>query len=202
MKDLEQETNQKDLTFFVNGLKTCEKCDRLVRCRKQVTSGYGNLKSKIMFIGQCPGISGCNITGIPFTKDRSGKYFQQLLKKFGFHFDEVYTTNIVKCCPNDGRKNLNPTDEEINNCINYLLKEIKIINPKMIITVGSVARNNLIGKLDNTILNYHVWHPAYILRQKNREEEYFDQWRRVQRIFYKLKSDDDKKKMSLTRFMK
>jgi len=96
----------------------CERCLALTKSRKQVTYGFGKVPCKIMFVGEAPGQNGCNITGMPFTRDRSGRYFQQCLQQARFNFEEVYTTNICKCAPPGNR---NPEDKEIENCLPYLM---------------------------------------------------------------------------------
>jgi DNA polymerase len=124
-------------------VQSCTKCSELVNSRKlypygNATFGYGNLNSKIVFIGEAPGHLGCGRTGKPFMGDRSGDIYFKALKESGLDYEQVYTTNVVKCCP---LKNRTPTLKEIEKCRTWLKKEIDIINPKVIICLGRTAAN-------------------------------------------------------------
>lgn len=146
----------------------CGQCPDLVRSRKlyafgKPTFGFGGLDSQLVVIGQCPGYKGCGITGIPFTKDRSGRLYQEALTIINLRMEDVYTTNIVKCCPENNRT---PTPLEITNCSKILVQELEIIKPKYIVTLGRVAQN-IMKKMDLTkkVFHFHVAHPAYYLRK-------------------------------------
>lgn len=156
----------------------CERCLALVKSRKQVTYGYGKIPSKIMFVGEAPGQVGCNITGMPFTRDRSGRYFQQCLQQARFNFEEIYTTNICKCSPPGNR---NPEDKEIENCLPYLINEIDMVEPEIIVCLGRVASKVFLntnrfsviadrGSMQDAGVEWYkgkiiiMPHPAYILR--------------------------------------
>jgi DNA polymerase len=158
-------------------IEQCTKCRNLVESRKlypygKPTFGYGNPNSKIVFIGEAPGHLGCGRTGKPFMGDRSGEIYFKALKESGLEYDQVYTTNVVKCCPLNNRT---PTKEEVAHCAYWLETELKIINPKVIIALGRTAANRL-GIKDNLnkvlLTNYRyegrlvkvLYHPAYPLR--------------------------------------
>lgn len=123
-------------------VETCERCPNLVQSRVlypygKPTFGYGNINSPVFFIGEAPGRYGCGTTGIPFNGDRSGDYFQKMLKEvLGFSLKEVYTTNIVKCNPENNRT---PTEEERNQCMMYLATELHWVQPYVIVTLGMSA---------------------------------------------------------------
>jgi uracil-DNA glycosylase family 4 len=110
----------------------CVKCSDLVTSRNRVTWGYGNINSKVLFFGEAPGMHGCDITGIPFTLDKSGEYFQSMLKSVGWTKEDVYVTNIVKCCPSGNRT---PLPYEISNCSIFLEYEMIKIKPKYILGI-------------------------------------------------------------------
>src|SRR5437867_3545401 len=123
-------------------VEICHKCPDLVYSRRlypygKPTFGYGNPNSPIVFIGEAPGKDGCGTTGIPFTKDRSGEYYQHTLKaKLGLSLDDVWTTNMVKCCPENNRT---PTNIEIRNCLPFLVGELSIVDPLVIVPMGKIA---------------------------------------------------------------
>ena len=161
----------------------CERCLGLVKSRKQVTYGFGSLKSKIMFTGDAPGQNGCNITGMPFTRDRGGVFFQHCLAQARFNYEKVYTTNVVKCAPSGNRP---PDDIEVSNCLPYLKNEIKAIRPELVVCLGRTAAKVFLGTGkfsviadEGSLLPSGIeWydgkvivmpHPAYILRQGKKE---------------------------------
>jgi len=164
--------------------KNCIRCPDLVKSRKRITFGYGNIHSPVIFVGEAPGMHGCDITGIPFTLDKSGEYFQSMLTSVGWDKHMVYVTNIVKCCPAGNRT---PLPYEIANCSIFLEYEIARINPKYIIVMGKPAMKYLLNKegsiislwdkkIDKDNRTYIILpHPAYIVRDRKHWEEYYMQ---------------------------
>lgn len=176
--------------------KYCDKCPDLVESRRRITWGCGDVNSKVMFVGEAPGRNGCDITGIPFTQDPSGEYFQYALFCSKMEFKKVYTTNIVKCCPKhsysaDGEMrfaNRTPTDQEVENCVQYLITEIDKVNPEIIFCIGKVSYDILINKTYSTKIkeNIHIHylvHPAFYLRQGKSRDYYAGYFRRKMREF-------------------
>jgi uracil-DNA glycosylase family 4 len=188
------------------GVQMCEKCPDLVESRQlyaygKPTFGYGNINSPILFIGEAPGKWGCGVTGIPFTGDRSGDYFQKMLHDgLSIKLSSVYTTNIVKCCPKDNRT---PTDVERNNCLQFLMTELKYVQPFLIVTLGMSAtkvffpdleqffkihgREHILGDdgevqwigglykwssvVPHDCFIYPTWHPSFVMRDTPHLEE-------------------------------
>jgi DNA polymerase len=137
---LNKEHQYKDLKIQI---ENCSKCLDLVKSRQlypygKGVIGHGNLNSKLFFCGEAPGHLGCGRTGKPFMGDRSGEMYFKALKESGLEYDQVYTTNVVKCCPLNNRT---PTKEEVAHCAYWLETELKIINPKVIICLGRTAAN-------------------------------------------------------------
>lgn len=170
----------------------CKRCPELVVSRKRVTFGYGNPASPIMFIGEAPGMYGCDITGIPFTGDKSGEYFQRMLKLVGWSKEDIYTTNVVKCCPPENRE---PTDQEILNCKVFLDYEIETVKPKYIILMGKSAMNAVLQITGSVINNWDkirgigdwrfitIPHPAYIARNTRRwEKDYIASFVKIRKL--------------------
>lgn len=122
------------------------------------TFGYGKTQdNSIMFVGEAPGEAGCGITGIPFTNDKSGQLFNWILERYGKTMGDIYTTNIVKCCP---MRNRTPTRDETRNCaVRYLYEEIKLIKPRRLVALGKTAFNQLQSR--GAI---YIPHPAYAIR--------------------------------------
>ncbi len=143
-----------------------------IESAKQFVPGSGNPDAGILFIGEAPGEVEENV-GLPF-QGRSGKLLRNTLKKYEITENNSFITNVVKFRPPNNRK---PTNQEIKNHFDLVLfHEIKIIAPKIIVPVGGVAAETILGKQikitgirgknlihDNTIV-IPIFHPAYILR--------------------------------------
>ncbi|MBN2880536.1 uracil-DNA glycosylase [Candidatus Woesearchaeota archaeon] len=120
--------------------KTCMKCE-LSKTRTNVVFGKGNIKAKILFIGEAPGKNE-DIQGIPFV-GAAGKELDKLLNKIGLSLDDAYIANILKCRPPENR---NPNNEEIKLCTPYLIEQIKLINPEVICTLGNYSTKLILAK--------------------------------------------------------
>ncbi len=173
---------QEMLEEMVKMIKKCKKCV-LGLTRLNPVPGEGEVNTKLMFVGEGPGYEEDH-QGKPFV-GRAGELLTRIINYMGFKRDEVYITNIVKCHPmkipdpelrNNDRP---PNDEEISKCLPYLEEQIKIIKPKIICCLGSIASrvltqsdipiSELRGKIfkyykDNDILVIPTYHPAALLR--------------------------------------
>lgn len=143
-----------------------------IESAKQFVPGDGNPDAGILFIGEAPGEVEENV-GLPF-QGRSGKLLRNTLKKYEISEKNSFITNVVKFRPPNNRK---PTNQEIKNHFDLILfHEINIIAPKIIVPVGAVATEAVLGKqikiteirgknlIHNNILIIPIFHPAYILR--------------------------------------
>ncbi len=162
-------------------LKNCQLCN-LCENRNQVVFGHGNLKAKIVFIGEAPGREE-DEKGIPFV-GRSGKLLTDAIESAGFKREDFYITNINKCRPPDNRT---PKKDEIEKCLVFLKEEINIINPEIICLVGAtpakaflgnkIKMNEIRGKIieKGSKKFYVVFHPAYVLRgMKTRKSIFYE----------------------------
>jgi len=120
-------------------IKSCTLCP-LHASRKNAVPGEGSLDAKVMFIGEAPGRNE-DIQGRPFV-GAAGKLLDQLLELAGLKREEVYITNVVKCRPPNNR---DPAVSEKNACQPYLEKQIKIISPKLIVTLGRHSMMEMLG---------------------------------------------------------
>ena len=166
--------NLKDLSNIVS---SCHKC-KLASTRSNVVFGEGNPSSEVMFIGEGPGRKE-DLEARPFIGP-SGQLLTRMIEKgMGVSRDEVYICNLVKCRPTVDLafiKDRAPNPEELEACTPYLLKQIQIVSPKVIISVGNPATKFLLKtKLGITALHgkWHefesipvmpIYHPSYILR--------------------------------------
>ncbi len=168
----------KDLVQLKEIVLNCNLCN-LSKTRTNVVFGEGNPNSKIMFIGEAPGREE-DIQGRPFV-GRSGEMLTKMIENVLFlKRDEVYISNIVKCRPPQNR---DPQIEEVESCKGYLLKQIEIINPKIIVTLGRIAFKYLLNdetpitKARGKIYNFKgikvipTFHPSYLLRNPSKKKE-------------------------------
>jgi DNA polymerase len=124
----------------------CNRCAELVANRQRIVHGYGPPSARVFLVGEAPGYKGADLTGVPFTCDRSGVRLQRVLIELGLS-DEVdpraerprlhcFVTNVVRCNPPANRR---PTRAEIDRCLPYLWQEIEMLRPEIIVPVGNVA---------------------------------------------------------------
>ena len=132
--------NTNEFDILGEKVQKCDLCPRMCQSHKILNRSSGSLNAEIMFIGEAPGRLGADESGIPFHGDKAGHNFEELLKFAGIHRSDIFVTNAVLCNPRDEKgNNSTPTKTEIGNCSFYLKEQIKIINPKIIVTLGSVA---------------------------------------------------------------
>ncbi|TAN71788.1 MAG: uracil-DNA glycosylase [Methylobacter sp.] len=149
---------------------SCTKCG-LCKTRIQTVFGSGNKKADWMIIGEAPGQSE-DQQGLPFV-GKAGLLLTEMLRAISLDREEVFIANIVKCRPPSNR---DPEAIEIETCKTYLMRQLALIKPKIILTVGRVAAQALlntdqpIGKLRGKTYTLNdtpvvvVYHPAYLLR--------------------------------------
>jgi DNA polymerase len=118
----------------------CKKC-KLWLSRKKVVFGSGSLKPRVMLIGEAPGFNE-DLRGKPFVGS-AGKFLDELLIEAGLSRDGVYITNVVKCRPPDNR---DPEREEIDSCSFYLDRQIELLSPEVIVTLGRISTFELLGR--------------------------------------------------------
>ena len=158
--------------------KNCTLCD-LSKTRTNVVFGEGNPNAKLMFIGEGPGEME-DKTGRPFV-GRAGKLLTKIIENvLELERDDVYIANIVKCRPPNNRV---PTIEEAQTCKPYLLKQIEIIDPEILVCLGKTAFMYLldtdvpISKVRGQIFEYKgkkvipTYHPSYLLRNPSAKKE-------------------------------
>jgi uracil-DNA glycosylase family 4 len=162
----------------------CMKCPHLARTRTQTVFGVGNPDAELMFVGEAPGFDE-DARGEPFV-GRAGQLLTRIIETMGLSRDEVYIANILKCRPDMPRGapgNRPPTPEEMSTCIGYLIEQIEIIQPRVLVALGATAAQGLLGtrsamhRLRGTWHFYHdtplmiTFHPSYLLRNQSPGEK-------------------------------
>lgn len=176
-----------DYDEFKEKALKCERCNLRNTCT-QVVMGEGSLDHKIMFIGEGPGASE-DKKGRPFV-GRAGQLLDKILDSVNIKRNNIYITNIVKCRPPENR---NPNDDEMKACSPILKTEIKYINPKVIVPLGSVASQYLIDssiKITKDRGNWYnkgelyflpTFHPAYLLRNANMKKPVWKDFKKIKK---------------------
>ncbi|WP_271655919.1 uracil-DNA glycosylase [Ralstonia solanacearum] len=134
--------NDKEAKFIdlVQRVTACTKCQRMAGSARVLGPGCGPLDAPLMFIGEAPGRLGADGSHLPFHGDKSGHNFERLIEQVGISRYEVFVTNAVLCNPKDERgNNATPTPAEIANCASFLRQTIEILDPPIVVTLGTVA---------------------------------------------------------------
>lgn len=171
----------------------CKKC-KLYRTRNNVVFGEGNKSADIMLVGEGPGYYE-DMNGIPFI-GKAGKLLDKMLLSIDLKREDIYISNIVKCRPPNNR---NPENDEQNACIEYLRWQVKLIKPKLIVCLGSVAAKRLIdknksisvmrGKLfkKSNILFIATYHPSYLLRNESAKKYAWDDLKLIKQEYNRIR---------------
>jgi DNA polymerase len=175
----------------------CSKCNRcrLHENRTNIVFGEGNPQTDLMFVGEGPG-SNEDRLGRPFV-GKAGHLLDKMLKAIDLTRDEIYITNIVKCRPPGNR---NPQESEIEKCLPYLRWQVKIIKPKIIVSLGSISAKVLINEdikitkdrgrifTKGKIKFIPTLHPAYLLRNPNAKKDSWEDFKLISKTLKELRS--------------
>ena len=171
------EVAQADWEQLAEAVRNCRRC-RLCEHRTQTVLGEGNPKARLMFIGEGPGFEE-DRQGRPFV-GRAGQLLDKMIAAMGFRREEVYIGNIVKCRPPGNR---DPEPEEAASCLPYLRRQIALIEPEVIVTLGRVPLVYLLEKHEGITRIHGRWlayagipvlptfHPAFLLRQESAKRD-------------------------------
>jgi uracil-DNA glycosylase len=155
----------------------CTRC-RLHKGRKNIVFGVGNVNADIMFVGEGPGADE-DEQGEPFV-GRAGQLLNNMISAMGIRRQDVYIANIVKCRPPGNRT---PERDECDTCSPFLMRQIDVISPKVIVALGAVAAKNLLAVNDSMANLRGRWydfkgsrllvtyHPAFLLRDPRQKKQ-------------------------------
>ncbi len=163
----------------------CMRC-KLHKARTQIVFGVGNLKAQLVFVGEGPGRDE-DIQGEPFV-GRAGKLLTQMIEAMGLRRPDVYICNVVKCRPPENRL---PENDEIATCSPFLLRQLAVIQPKVICCLGACSAQTLlqtnqgISRFRGEWFDFRgskliaTYHPAYLLRNPAAKGEV---WKDLQKV--------------------
>lgn len=125
---------------LIDGVQACASCARMCNSVRVLSWANGDPRAPLMFIGEAPGRLGADRTAIPFHGDKAGDNFERLLALAGLNRSQVFVTNAVLCNPRDHRgNNAPPSVSEITNCARHLKSQIEIGQPRLVMTLGTIA---------------------------------------------------------------
>ena len=182
----EQVTPEKALRLIREDLGDCTRCPLHKQGRKQIVFGVGNPRADIMFVGEGPGADE-DQQGEPFV-GRAGQLLNNMISAMGIRREDVYIANVVKCRPPGNRT---PEREECDTCSPFLLRQIGVVHPKIVVALGAVAAKTLLG-VNDAMMNMRgriydfkntklavTYHPAYLLRDPRQKKE---AWKDLQMV--------------------
>ena len=160
------------LSELIEEIARCQRCE-IAKYRTKVVPGEGPEDAEIMFVGEAPGWHE-DQQGRPFVGP-AGQYLEQLLASIGLKREQVYIANVIKCRP---AANRDPLPTEIRNCQEWLERQIEIIRPKMIVTLGrysmakifpgkSISKIHGMAQKRDNVIYYAMYHPAAALHQQS-----------------------------------
>lgn len=163
----------------------CTKCD-LHKTRTNMVFGKGNIHTNLMFIGEAPGEQE-DLSGIPFV-GKSGQLFSKILDSVDISREEIYIANIMKCRP---PKNRNPLNIEKESCLPYLRNQVKLIHPKIIVCLGRVSAQSIIGPNFKITKEHGIffdrkgysliatYHPSALLRDPSKKRATWEDFKKI-----------------------
>lgn len=179
-----------------NEVLVCTKCP-LSRSRTKAVPGEGDMNTEIVFIGEAPGANE-DTKGIPFC-GAAGKFLDEMLKAIGLDREKIFITNTVKCRPPENR---DPEDSEKIACRPYLERQLKVINPKLIVCLGRHATASIIpaagsisqarGKVFKKPSGQYflpLYHPAAALHNGGLRQTLMDDFKKIPSILEKIKQE-------------
>ena len=178
------------LLLIREDLGDCTRCRLHQQGRKQIVFGVGNPKADLMFIGEAPGADE-DQQGEPFV-GRAGQLLNNMIKAMGLRREDVYIANIIKCRPPGNRT---PERDECDTCSPFLMRQIAVIRPKVIVALGAIAAKTLLAinapmaELRGRWYDFRgtklavTYHPAFLLRDPRQKKE---TWKDLQIVMKEL----------------
>ena len=178
------------LAAIQNVIGDCTRCPLAYAGRHKIVFGDGDPNAELMFVGEGPGADE-DASGLPFV-GKAGQLLNNMIAAMGLKREQVYIANIVKCRPPGNRT---PEFVEATTCSQFLVKQIDIVRPEVIVALGATAATYLLGvrqSLSSLRGRWHAvrgakvavtYHPAYLLRDPRQKGE---AWKDLQRVMVEL----------------
>jgi DNA polymerase len=178
------------LTALRAEIGDCTRCALHALGRRQVVFGTGSAEADLMFVGEAPGADE-DIKGEPFV-GRAGQLLTKIIEAIELKREDVYIANVIKCRPPGNR---NPEPDEVATCSPFLLRQIAIVKPRVIVALGTFAAQMLLGtdapisRLRGRVHDYRdgirlvpTFHPAYLLRSPDKKRDVWEDMKIVRAL--------------------
>ena len=196
-------TRQRLFNQLVDEASACTVCPAMCGRSAVLSDLNGSPEAGVMFIGEAPGRKGADRTRIPFSGDQSGANFDRFLNSIELTRKEIFITSAALCNPrSDSGANRKPTQKELKNCSSFLRRTIELVDPRVIVTLGSVALEALKRiqyhelNLKESATQIHSWndrvlvpiyHPSpQVLASHRREAEQLRDYQVVGKAIHRL----------------
>jgi DNA polymerase len=177
-----------DLASLARFMAGCTRC-KLSRTRTNLVFGQGNPEARLMFIGEAPGYDE-DLQGLAFV-GKAGQLLTKIIEAIGLTRDDVYIANVLKSRPPNNR---NPEKDEVAACMPFLEEQIRLIAPRVIVTLGTFATQAVLGT-DEPIGRLRgrwqaargsrvmpTFHPAFLLRSPERKRDVWEDMKKVREV--------------------
>ncbi|HVQ35915.1 MAG TPA: uracil-DNA glycosylase [Pyrinomonadaceae bacterium] len=148
----------------------CQRCPAMCERAAVLSEQNGSPHARIMFVGEAPGRKGADQTRVPFSGDQSGKNFDRFLASIGLERQEIFITSAALCNPrSESGANRKPTRSELANCSYFLRETFELVDPEVVVTLGSVALDALKTiephnlSLKESAARIHRWHGRVLI---------------------------------------
>lgn len=181
-------SNVAELNKITSEILQCQACP-LAQTRKNAVPGEGNFQAELMFVGEGPGFEE-DMQGRPFV-GKAGQLLTRIINAMNFARDDVYITNLVKCRPPENR---NPNAAEIEQCRHFLSRQIELIAPRVIVSLGNVPTHFFLdtrtgitalrGRFNEygNVKIMPTFHPSYLVRQESNRELRRQVWEDMKKV--------------------
>jgi DNA polymerase len=198
MKDSLEDQRQKAFAALVAEAAECRRCPAMCGRSAVLSERNGRTGARVMFVGEAPGRQGGDRTRVPFSGDQSGRNFTRYLASINLAREDLFITNAALCNPrSETGANRKPTRAEVLNCSEFLRRQIEVVGPKVIVTLGAVSLAALRAveyhrlSLRDSVGQIHTWHgrllvPLYhpspqVLASHRREAAQLEDYKSVAR---------------------
>jgi uracil-DNA glycosylase family 4 len=192
------EPKQTQFERLITEAAQCTRCPAMCERTAVLSELNGSIRARIMFIGEAPGRKGADQTRVPFSGDQSGKNFDRFLLSIGLSRADIFITSAALCNPrSESGANRKPSRSELANCSYFLRRTFEIVNPEVVVTLGSVGLDALKAiephslSLKESAAKIQRWHervlvPIYhpspqVLASHRREQEQLQDYKVVAR---------------------
>jgi uracil-DNA glycosylase family 4 len=201
------ESRQTQFEQIIAEAAQCMRCPAMCERAAVLSELNGSFRARIMFVGEAPGRKGADQTRVPFSGDQSGKNFDRFLASIGLSRQQIFITSAALCNPrSESGANRKPSRAELVNCSYFLRQTFEIVDPEVVVTLGSVALDALktiephnlsLKESAATIQRWHgrvllpIYHPSpQVLASHRREQEQLSDYKVVARALESLNTFD------------